>query len=110
MSEKILPQHLARKAILYVRQSSAWQVANNLESQRLQYAMEAHLRQLASSGGTRKRPFSGTLPIANNRNFECDAGRVDISPHNLLGALPVTLRKRSACPPRPGHDVLRRGN
>lgn len=46
MSEKIMPQHLARKAILYVRQSSAWQVANNLESQRLQYAMEAHLRQL----------------------------------------------------------------
>lgn len=46
MSEKIMPQHLARKAILYVRQSSAWQVANNLESQRLQYAMEAHLRQM----------------------------------------------------------------
>ncbi len=45
MSEKIMPQHLARKAILYVRQS-AWQVANNLESQRLQYAMEAHLRQM----------------------------------------------------------------
>ena len=45
MSEKIGPQHLSRKAMLYVRQSSAWQVANNLESQRLQYAMEAHLRQ-----------------------------------------------------------------
>lgn len=46
MSEKIMPQHLARKAILYVRQSSAWQVANNLESQRLQYAMETDLRQM----------------------------------------------------------------
>jgi DNA invertase Pin-like site-specific DNA recombinase len=46
MSEKIKPQHLARKAILYVRQSTAYQVENNLESQKLQYAMEAHLRAL----------------------------------------------------------------
>jgi len=46
MSEKIKPQHLARKAILYVRQSSPYQVVHNLESQKLQYAMEARLRQL----------------------------------------------------------------
>jgi DNA invertase Pin-like site-specific DNA recombinase len=46
MSEKIKPQHRARKAILYVRQSTAYQVENNLESQKLQYAMEAHLRAL----------------------------------------------------------------
>jgi DNA invertase Pin-like site-specific DNA recombinase len=46
MSEKIKPQHLSRKAILYVRQSSQYQVMNNLESQKLQYAMEAHLRSL----------------------------------------------------------------
>jgi DNA invertase Pin-like site-specific DNA recombinase len=46
MTEKIRPQHLSRKAVLYVRQSSAYQVMNNLESQKLQYAMEAHLRSL----------------------------------------------------------------
>ena len=46
MSEKIRPQHLERKAILYVRQSSPYQVIHNLESQKLQYAMEARLRQL----------------------------------------------------------------
>jgi DNA invertase Pin-like site-specific DNA recombinase len=46
MSEKIKPQHLARKAILYVRQSSAYQVNHNLESQKLQYAMKDRLRQL----------------------------------------------------------------
>jgi DNA invertase Pin-like site-specific DNA recombinase len=46
MSEKIKPQHLARKAILYVRQSSPYQVIHNLESQKLQYAMEARLHQL----------------------------------------------------------------
>jgi DNA invertase Pin-like site-specific DNA recombinase len=46
MSDKVKPQHLSRKAILYVRQSSPYQVINNLESQKLQYAMEAHLRSL----------------------------------------------------------------
>lgn len=46
MSEKIRPHHFERKAILYVRQSSAYQVNNNLESQKLQYAMQGRLRQL----------------------------------------------------------------
>ena len=46
MSEKIRPNHLQRKAILYVRQSSAYQVTHNLESQKLQYAMQARLRNL----------------------------------------------------------------
>ena len=46
MSEKIRTHHLERKAILYVRQSSAYQVNNNLESQKLQYAMEERLRNL----------------------------------------------------------------
>jgi DNA invertase Pin-like site-specific DNA recombinase len=46
MSEKIKPHHLERKAILYIRQSSAYQVSNNLESQKLQYGMQERLRQL----------------------------------------------------------------
>jgi DNA invertase Pin-like site-specific DNA recombinase len=46
MSEKIRSQHLQRKAILYVRQSSAYQVSHNLESQKVQYAMQERLRQL----------------------------------------------------------------
>jgi DNA invertase Pin-like site-specific DNA recombinase len=46
MSDKIRPQHVARKAILYIRQSSAYQVTHNLESQRLQYAMQDRLQQL----------------------------------------------------------------
>ncbi len=46
MSEKIRTQHLSRKAILYVRQSSAYQVSHNLESQKLQYAMRERLMQL----------------------------------------------------------------
>jgi DNA invertase Pin-like site-specific DNA recombinase len=46
MSEEIEPQHLQRKASLYDRQSSTYQVNNNLESQKLQYAMQGRLRQL----------------------------------------------------------------
>jgi DNA invertase Pin-like site-specific DNA recombinase len=46
MSEKIQRQHLARKAVLYVRQSSAYQVSHNVESQALQYAMQGRLEQL----------------------------------------------------------------
>ncbi|HEV3119979.1 MAG TPA: recombinase family protein, partial [Gemmataceae bacterium] len=46
MSDKIHSHHLQRRAILYVRQSSTFQVAHNLESQKLQYAMQDRLRQL----------------------------------------------------------------
>jgi DNA invertase Pin-like site-specific DNA recombinase len=46
MSEKIKPQHLQRKAILYIRQSSVFQVQHNQESRRLQYAMKERLEHL----------------------------------------------------------------
>lgn len=46
MSDKVKVQHIARKAMLYVRQSSAYQVTHNQESQKLQYAMQDRLRQL----------------------------------------------------------------
>ena len=46
MSDKIKPYHLERKAILYVRQSSAYQVAHNRESRQLQYAMRSRLGDL----------------------------------------------------------------
>jgi DNA invertase Pin-like site-specific DNA recombinase len=38
-SELITPQHLTRKAIIYIRQSSPHQVLTNQESLRLQYAL-----------------------------------------------------------------------
>jgi DNA invertase Pin-like site-specific DNA recombinase len=46
MSDKIKLQHLERKAILYIRQSSNYQVSHNVESQKLQYAMQERLQQL----------------------------------------------------------------
>src|SRR6266849_10633248 len=49
MSDKICPHHLQRRAVLYVRQSSAFQAAHNLESKKLQYAMRDRLQQLGWS-------------------------------------------------------------
>ena len=46
MNDKIKPHHLGRKAILYVRQSSAHQVMHNQESRILQYAMRDRLHEL----------------------------------------------------------------
>ena len=48
-AEKIGVQHRARKAALYVRQSSAHQVAHNRETRALQYAMRDRLTQLGWS-------------------------------------------------------------
>jgi DNA invertase Pin-like site-specific DNA recombinase len=49
MSDKIKPHHLQRKAVLYVRQSSAHQVIHNRESRSLQYAMRERLAVLGWS-------------------------------------------------------------
>jgi len=46
MSEKVKSHHCERKAVLYVRQSSAYQVAHNQESGKLQYAMRQRLERL----------------------------------------------------------------
>ncbi len=46
MNEKIKAHHLQRKAMLYVRQSSVYQVTHNQESRQLQYAMQRRLREL----------------------------------------------------------------
>ena len=43
---KIKPEHLARKAIVYLRQSSERQVQQNKESQQLQYAVAERVRAL----------------------------------------------------------------
>ena len=45
-SPKIKPEHLARKAIVYLRQSSDKQVRQNKESQRLQYDVAQRIRAL----------------------------------------------------------------
>lgn len=69
VSAKILPSHLSRRAVVYIRQSSQYQVQHNLESQRRQYDLAAHARSLGfidvetidedlgrSGGGQEERP------------------------------------------------------
>jgi DNA invertase Pin-like site-specific DNA recombinase len=48
-SPKIKPEHLARKAIVYLRQSSERQLRQNQESQRLQYDLGERMRALGWS-------------------------------------------------------------
>jgi DNA invertase Pin-like site-specific DNA recombinase len=45
-STKVTEEHRSRKAIVYLRQSSPRQLVENLESQRLQYAMADRAREL----------------------------------------------------------------
>jgi DNA invertase Pin-like site-specific DNA recombinase len=49
MSDKITENHLGRRAVVYVRQSSGYQVAHNVESQRMQYAMKQRVHDLGWS-------------------------------------------------------------
>ena len=49
ISDKVRPHHLQRKALLYVRQSSAHQVLHKRESSALQYAMRDRLTALGWS-------------------------------------------------------------
>src|SRR3954452_4264134 len=49
ITDKVRPHHLERKALLYVRQSSAHHVLHNRESSALQYAMRDRLTALGWS-------------------------------------------------------------
>ena len=46
MNPKITPDHLGRGAVVYVRQSTMGQVAENTESQRRQYALAESARTM----------------------------------------------------------------
>src|ERR1043166_2586483 len=74
MSEKVKAQHLERGAYIYVRQSTPYQVRNNLESKERQYGLEGRARQLGfskvvvidedlgrSGSGLQERPGFGRL-------------------------------------------------
>ena len=80
---KITGEHLARSAFVYVRQSTAYQVVNNLESQRRQYGLVERARHLGwddvqvvdddlgrSGGGTVRPGFEKLLAAI------CEAGLV----------------------------------
>jgi hypothetical protein len=72
MSDKIRAQHLARKAMLYVRQSSAYQVSHNLESQmRIWAALQPARRHARVLNGWWQRSVLAALerlPLARFRD------------------------------------------
>ena len=45
-SELVQAEHLARKAVVYIRQSTPHQVVSNQESLRMQYALQERAREL----------------------------------------------------------------
>ena len=49
MNEKVKAHHLERGAYVYVRQSTPYQVRNNLERKERQYALEGRAQQLGFS-------------------------------------------------------------
>jgi hypothetical protein len=49
LMSKISPEHLARQAVVYLRQSTPDQVVHNLESERRQYNLPERARQLGWS-------------------------------------------------------------
>jgi DNA invertase Pin-like site-specific DNA recombinase len=74
MNEKVKAHHLERGAYVYVRQSTPYQVRNNLESKERQYALEGRAQQLGfskvvvidedlgrSGSGLQERPGFGRL-------------------------------------------------
>jgi len=71
-SELITPQHLARKAIIYIRQSSPQQAISNQESLRLQYAL-------------RHRALELGWPATAIAVIDCDLGTTAASAEHRAG-------------------------
>ena len=98
-SELIQPTHLARKAIVYIRQSTPAQVVNNQESLRLQYALMQRARDL----GWREADvdvidadlgLSGASAV-QRQGFKELTARVSLSEVGLILSLDVTRLARN---------------
>src|ERR1700674_5145026 len=95
ISDEVRPPHLERKAILYVRQSSAHQVLHNRESSALQYAMRDRLTALgwsridtvdddlgrSAAGGVARAGFDRRVPeVCLARSVRSRRGKSRVSP------------------------------
>src|SRR5580700_6878862 len=95
---KIKPEHLARKAIVYLRQSSERQVRQNKESQLLQYAMAERVRALGwqqveiinSDLGS-----SAGLAAAQREGFERVLSSVALGEVGIVGSREVSRLSRT---------------
>jgi DNA invertase Pin-like site-specific DNA recombinase len=98
-SELVKPTHLARRAVVYIRQSTPHQVVSNQESLRLQYA----LRQRAHELGWHEADvdvidadlgLSGAS-VARRSGFKELVGRVGLSEVGLILSIDVTRLARN---------------
>ena len=95
---KIKPEHLARKAIVYLRQSSERQVRQNTESQLLQYAVAERMRALGwkqveiinSDLGS-----SASIASAQREGFERVLSLVALGEVGIVGSREVSRLSRT---------------
>src|ERR1700683_4658757 len=97
-SPKIKPEHLARKAIVYLRQSSDKQVRQNKESQILQYAVAERVRAL---GWTQVEIINSDLgssagiASAQREGFERVLSSVALGEVGIVGSREVSRLSRT---------------
>jgi DNA invertase Pin-like site-specific DNA recombinase len=98
-SELVMPSHLARKAVVYIRQSTPHQVVTNQESLRLQYALRQRAREL----GWREANIDvidsdlglSGASAAQRGGFKELVGRVGLSEVGLILSIDVTRLARN---------------
>jgi DNA invertase Pin-like site-specific DNA recombinase len=98
-SELIKPVHLARKAVVYIRQSTPHQVVSNQESLRLQYALRQRARELGWHEADidvidADLGLSGAS-AAQRSGFKELVGRVGLSEVGLILSIDVTRLARN---------------
>ena len=99
MSELVKPAHLARKAVVYIRQSTPHQVVSNQESLRLQYALRQRARELGWHEADidvidADLGLSGASAAGRN-GFKELVGRVGLSEVGLILSIDVTRLARN---------------
>src|SRR5258708_7683808 len=95
---KIKPEHLARKAIVYLRQSSEKQVRQNKESQLLQYAMAERVRALGWQQVeiiNNDLGSSASLAAAQREGFERVLSSVALGEVGIVGSREVSRLSRT---------------
>jgi DNA invertase Pin-like site-specific DNA recombinase len=95
---KIKPEHLARKAIVYLRQSSEKQVRQNKESQRLQYDVAERMRSLGWQAVEiidADLGYSAGIASARRQGFERVLSSVALGEVGIVGSWEVSRLSRT---------------
>jgi DNA invertase Pin-like site-specific DNA recombinase len=95
---KIKPEHLARRAIVYLRQSSEKQVRQNKESQRLQYDVAERMRSLgwkAVEVIANDLGSSAGMASARREGFERVLSSVALGEVGIVGSWEVSRLSRT---------------